>query len=253
MKIVIITQDEPFYLTQNLNYLINILPKHSEIVGCVVNEVSPFGKKESFLKKAQKTYKVFGLNFFLHYSIKYVISKFNNNNVRKYLKDNSIPEIILSKHINHAESVQRIKEYQPDLLISVLGNQIFKEPIISLAPKGCLNLHTALLPKYRGLMPSFWVLKNQEEFTGVSVFYVDKGIDSGPIIVQKKVQISNRTQEELIKHTKRLGMEAIAEAVDLIEKNKVLLIENDASRKSYYSFPTKEDVKVFKQNGKRFF
>lgn len=254
MRIVVITQDEPFYLTQSLNYLINILPKHSEIVGCVVNDVSPFGKKESFFKKAQKTYNVFGLGFFLHYSIKYVMSKFNkDSNVRNFLNNNNIPEVKLNKHINNDESVQRIKDYKPDLLISVLGNQIFKEPIINLAPKGCLNLHTALLPKYRGLMPSFWVLKNQEEFTGVSVFYVDKGIDSGPIIVQKKVKIGNRTQEELIKHTKKLGMEAIAESVDLIKKNKVVLIENDASKKSYYSFPTREDVKVFKQNGKRFF
>ena len=45
-------------------------------------------------------------------------------------------------------------------LISILGNQIFKKPLIELAPKGCINLHTALLPKYRGLMPTFWVLKN---------------------------------------------------------------------------------------------
>jgi methionyl-tRNA formyltransferase len=56
MKIVIITQDEPFYLADNLRYLIKILPKHSNIVGCVVNDVSPFGKKETFLQKAKKTY-----------------------------------------------------------------------------------------------------------------------------------------------------------------------------------------------------
>ena len=67
-----------------------------------------------------------------------------------------------------------------------MGNQIFKKQIIELAPKGCINLHTALLPKYRGLMPTFWVLKNNEKYTGVSVFFVDKGIDSGPIIVQRK-------------------------------------------------------------------
>ena len=60
MRIVIITQNEPFYLAENLNYLIDILPKHSEIVGCVVADVSPFGKKESFLKKARKTYDIFG-------------------------------------------------------------------------------------------------------------------------------------------------------------------------------------------------
>ena len=56
MKIVLITQDEPFYLQSNLSYLLKILPKNSEVVGCVLSKVSPFGKKESFLKKALKTY-----------------------------------------------------------------------------------------------------------------------------------------------------------------------------------------------------
>jgi methionyl-tRNA formyltransferase len=52
MRVIIITQNEPFYLKENLEYLIKILPNHSEIVGCVVNEVSPFGKKESFFQKS---------------------------------------------------------------------------------------------------------------------------------------------------------------------------------------------------------
>jgi len=134
-----------------------------------------------------------------------------------------------------------------------LGNQIFKKQIIELAPKGCINLHTALLPKYRGLMPTFWVLKNNEKYTGVSVFFVDKGIDSGPIIVQEKVEIGNMTQEALIKYTKKIGMECISKSIDLIEKDKVELIENDADQKTYFTFPTNIDVKVFKSNGKKFF
>jgi len=254
MKIVIITQNEPFYLAENLRYLINILPVHSKIVGCVVNDVSPFGKKETFFEKAKKTYDVFGLSFFIHYGVKFIISKIGSSKkIDTVLNNNTIPKIVLDKPINHVESVTKIKEFKPDLLLSILGNQIFKEPIIHLAPKGCLNLHTALLPVYRGLMPSFWVMKNNEKYTGVSVFYVDKGIDSGPIIVQEKVEIGNRTQEELIIYTKKLGMEAISKAIDLIEKDNVVLINNDASQKTYYSFPTKEDVKVFLKNGKRFF
>lgn len=254
MRIVIITQDEPFYLAKNLRHLMGVLPKHSEIVGCTINAVSPFGKKESFMDKAKKTHSIFGTSFFLHYGKKFVLSKLSRkNNVRKVLDEYQIPEIKLEKGINHPDSVAALQKLKPDLLLSILGNQIFKDPIINLAPKGCLNLHTALLPKYRGLMPTFWVLKNQEKYTGVSVFYVDKGIDSGSIVVQKKVEIGNRTQEELIQHTKKLGMEAIAEAVDIIEKDEVKIIENDASQKTYFTFPTKDDVKAFRKAGKKFF
>jgi methionyl-tRNA formyltransferase len=254
MRIVIITQNEPFYLTKNLRYLLTILPKHSKVVGCVVNDVSPFGKKESFFAKAKKTYKIFGFNFFMYYSLKYLKSKFNsNNNIFKFLKSNSIPIITLNETINKPQSVSKIKSFYPDLLVSILGNQIFKTPIINLALKGCINLHTSLLPKYRGLMPSFWVLKNNELKTGVSVFFVDEGIDSGPIIVQTEIEIKNRTQEELINYTKKIGMEAISKSIDLIQKNEVKLIENNHHKKTYFTFPKREDVLEFKKLGKKFF
>jgi methionyl-tRNA formyltransferase len=146
-----------------------------------------------------------------------------------------------------------LKEYQPDLLISIGRNQIFKRPLLDLATFGCVNLHTALLPKYRGLMPSFWVLKNNEKYTGVSVFFVDEGIDSGPILVQKKVEIGHRSQEELIRHTKQIGMECIIESVELIQKGSYNLIPNPAEEMTYFTFPTRNDVDEFYKAGKRFF
>jgi methionyl-tRNA formyltransferase len=96
-------------------------------------------------------------------------------------------------------------------------------------------------------------MKNNEKKTGVSVFFVDEGIDSGPIIVQTEVEIGDRNQEQLIKYTKRIGMEAIAKSIDLIKNNKVEIINNDPSKKTYYTFPTKEDVIDFKSKGKFFF
>ena len=72
-------------------------------------------------------------------------------------------------------------------------------------------------------MPTFWVLKNNEKYTGVSVFFVDEGIDSGPIIVQEKVEIANKTQQQLIKETKQIGMNLILKSIDLIDKNELKL------------------------------
>jgi len=252
MRIIIITQDEPFYLKSNLEYLTKILPNESKIVGCVVNEASPFGKKETFIEKTLKTYNIFGFNFFIHYSIKYIKSYFSKS-IKSFLTENDIPIINIEGSINSQRSLNTIKNFNPDLLVSILGNQIFKKPLIDLAPKGCINLHTALLPKYRGLMPTFWVMKNNEKHTGVSVFVVDEGIDSGPIIVQEKLEIGNLTQEQLIKRTKKIGMELISKSIDLIQRNEVKLIENDPSKKTYFTFPTRQDVIEFKKNGKKFF
>ncbi len=254
MRIIIITQNEPFYLAQNLRYLFYLMPNHSKIIGCIVSDVSPFGQKEGFLKKALKTYKIFGFKFFIYYSLKYIFSIFNpSNNVLRLLKKEKIKNIKLTKSINHIESLEIIKSYKPDLLISILGNQIFKSDLINLAPKGCINLHTALLPKFRGLMPTFWVLLKNQKKTGVSVFYVDQEIDNGPIIVQEEFVIGNKTQRQLIIETKKLGMEAIVKSVDLIYHDNVKLIANNSKKMSYFSFPTKDDVREFKKLGKRFF
>jgi len=254
MRLVILTQDDPFYLARNIDYLLKKLPPYAEVVATVVFEVSPFGKRESFPEKMKKTYNIFGLPFFVRYGFKYVASKLDSrNNVKKTLADRNIPLITIEGSINKDENLEKIRAYKPDLLVSIAGNQIFKQKLLDVATHGCVNLHTALLPKYRGLMPSFWVLKNGETHTGVSVFFVDEGIDSGPILVQNKIAIGTMSQAELIDVTKKMGMDAILESIEKIHSGGYQLIENDAAQMTYFTFPTHEDVKAFLAAGKRFY
>jgi len=254
MRVLLLTQDEPFYLAENIDYLIKSFPEHSKVVGCCLFSASPFGKREGLLQKAKKTYQIFGVRFFLYYTWKYILGVvFKARRVEAALLKNGVPIFRLQFGINDSRSVEKLKPFDPDLLVSIAGNQIFKKPIIELASRGCINLHTSLLPKHRGLLPSFWVLKNGDKETGVSVFFVDEGIDSGPILVQKRIQIGDLTQQELIKRTKKMGMEAIVKAVNMINEGEYELIENDDNVMSYNSFPTREDVKAFLARGKRFF
>ncbi len=254
MRIVILTQDDPFFLGKNIDYLVNHLPPHSEIVATVLFEVSPFGKRESFKDKMLKTLKIFGWPFFIYYGIQFLKARLSpSTSVSQVLKKHTIPVIELEKPVNHQDSLNIIQSLKPDLLVSIGGNQIFKRPLLNSATHGCINLHTALLPKYRGLMPSFWVLRFNEKYTGVSVFFVDEGIDSGEIIVQKKVEIGNRSQQQLIKDTKQIGMDCILEAIEKIHTGNYVLIPNPEEEKTYFRFPTREDVIAFKAAGKRFF
>lgn len=254
MKVILITQNDPFYLAENLQYLIDIIPDNFEIVGAVVFDVSPFGKRENFLKKALKTLSIFGIRFFLHYSFRFLMRRFDKSkSVRFVLEKNKIPIIDLASGINDPKSLAVLKKYNADVMVSIAGNQIFKQPLIDMAPNGILNLHTALLPKYRGLMPSFWVLRNCEERTGVSVFFVDSGIDSGDIVIQRELEIGDLSQDELIRESKRVGMTAIVDALISIKSGNVSLIKNDITNGSYYTFPTRFDVCAFYKAGKRFF
>ena len=252
-RIMLITQNEPFYLNNAIDYLLKILPEETEIVATVLLSPSPFGKKLTKIQKVKRTFSIFGLSFTLYYSIKFIVSKLLKKSVKQTLVDNHIPIIELKSSINSKESLKEISSWNPDLLVSIAGNEIFKKEIINLSPMGCINLHSALLPQYRGLMPSFWVLKNKEEFAGVSVFYVDEGIDSGPIIVQKKISTSNLSLDKLIIKTKKIGMESIVESIQKIINNTVTLTDNNDQEASYFSFPTKEDVNDFYKSGGKFF
>ena len=128
--------------------------------------------KEFFIKKALRTFNIFGLKFFLHYSFLFIRNKLNKKyDVIETLKELKIKQISLKNSINNKISLDIIRAEKPDIIISILGNEIFKNDLIELAPKGILNLHSSLLPKYRGLMPTFWVLRNNEKYTGVSLFF----------------------------------------------------------------------------------
>ena len=254
MKIVLLTQNDPFYLAENLKYLVKSLPSNIEVIGVILSKPSPFGGRKSFLEKSIETLRIFGYKFFFYYSFKFFKSLFDQSkNVKKTIINLNIPIINLGKSINSPKSILIIKKYNPDLIVSILGNEIFKDKIISLPKYGIINLHSSLLPKYRGLMPCFWVLKNNETITGVSVFFVDKGIDSGPILVRKKIYIKEMSHKDLIIKTKLEGMKAIIQAIKMIEDQKINLIENIDELKTYYSFPKRDDVIKFLKEGNRFF
>ena len=167
---------------------------------------------------------------------------------------NNVPLKLLNESINNNGSLNLIRSYKPDLIISILSNEIFKNEVLNLPTYGCINLHSSFLPYYKGVMPSFWVLLKKEDYTGVSVFKMDEGIDSGPIIIQKKIKISkNTTQKDLIIRTKKIGMELIIESVEKIKSGKVDFIDNPSGKGTYFSFPKKSDVDEFLKKGGKFF
>ena len=253
MRLVLITQNEKIFLSKTIDYFLRRLNSSDEVVGVVVLETSPFGKRMSLFKKITSTFNIFGYKFVLRYLIDLIKITISCKDVLSVLKRNKINIIKLHESINSNQSLDILNKLDADLFISISCNEIFKKKLIDIPHHGTINLHSALLPKYRGLMPSFWVLKNKEKQTGVTVFFVDEGIDSGPILVQKKLYLGELSQWRLIEITKYLGIEAIIEAIDLIRFNDVKLIDNDSNEATYYSFPSKQDVAEFKKNGGKFF
>ena len=253
LRVGILTQDDPFYLPEAIAYLISTLLRNFEIVFISVLPQSISGKRQSFYKKIFSTIRVFGFKFFIKYAISYIIKRLiKRRSIGTVANKYSIPTLKVTGSINDKMNLKSIAHYKPDVLVSIGASQIFKLDLISLPPLGCLNLHTGLLPKYRGLMPTFWAMLNEEKVAGISVFLVDEGIDSGPIVVQKRVEIGEKSQQELIQSTKKLGMQAIIEALYIIQRGNAVLIPNESKYASYFGFPTRSDVLLFLSKGKTF-
>ena len=130
--------------------------------------------------------------------------------------------------------------------------QIFKKPLIELAPRGCLNIHGAILPAYRGVMPSFWMLAHDEREAGVSIFFVNEDIDAGELCGQRTFEIGpDETLDAFLRRSKRIAADLLLEVLAALEEGRVPRTPLDLSKGSYYSWPDREAVGAFRANGRR--
>ena len=182
----------------------------------------------------------------------------HNNNVpstsiRKVSHNYNIPFYKINK-INSQQFNKLIDIYNPDLLVSLSCPQIIGKKVRDRFPLGCINVHGAPLPRYRGLMPAFWVLRNGESVTAVTVHDLAPKLDDGDILVQHEVSITPEdTWDSLVKKTKSEGALALIDAIQAIKNNSVKRKPNLESDATYYSFPTSQDRKVFLSLGRNFF
>ena len=127
--------------------------------------------------------------------------------------------------IKAAEAVEESKQYPADIFVVAAFGQILSEEILNMPKYGCINIHASLLPKYRGAAPIQWSIIDGEEETGITIMQMDKGLDTGDILFQKKVAITaEETGESLFDKLALTGAEFVVEALERIEKGEDLYI-----------------------------
>ena len=99
-------------------------------------------------------------------------------------------EVITGKKVRDMGVIQRITEVSPDLIFCIGGMQIIPKEVLAIPKQGTLNIHPALLPKYRGRFSTVHALFNNETETGATLHFMDENLDSGPIIAQKRFPIT---------------------------------------------------------------
>jgi methionyl-tRNA formyltransferase len=126
------------------------------------------------------------------HEIAFIVARFDHQD--PVLKDWSIKldvPFLVHPDVNSADFLKKLYDHGSEILVSMSFNQIMKDEIIQLAPRGFINCHAGALPFYRGRNPLNWALINGEKYFGVTVHYIDSGIDSGDIIARRTVPITH--------------------------------------------------------------
>lgn len=154
--------------------------------------------------------------------------------------------------VNSPEFIEEVRSFEPDLFISIRFGKIFKDDIINVPKKGILNLHSAILPDYRGIMGTLHNLKDPKEQYGCTLHYIDSGtIDTGQIITIAKKEINK--DRSLLWHIIQLYPMGCQLIIDSIQKltsiDRLPSQSQDMNVGNYYSLPTEQDFKLLKENG----
>jgi len=162
-------------------------------------------------------------------------------------------EVHRVRSLNSPESRALLSALAPDLLISMACPEILRRRTLSIPSRAALNVHSALLPRNRGMLPTFWSLMESPPRPGVTVHLMNERLDDGEILLQREIPVDRRrtTLEALLAESKRVAAELLVEAIDAYDRGSPVTFPNPASEATVNTFPSRRDVREFRRRGWR--
>jgi methionyl-tRNA formyltransferase len=252
LRIVVVTQDDPFYVPLFFERFLADLPEAVSVRSIVC--LNSFN--ESLPELIQRMYRLYGLRNFLRRGVEFAARTtadrigFGNHSVASVAEENGIATQTADS-VNTDEFVAMLEREEIDVVLSVSAPEIFDERVLSAPNWGCLNVHTAELPKYRGMLPTFWALYHGEDRIGVTVHTMADEVDCGEIARQTTFRVSpENTLDDVIKRGKRVGGTLAAEVLAEVVEGTVTLSPMDGEE-SYFSFPTQQERRKLQRQGRK--
>lgn len=149
----------------------------------------------------------------------------------KQLKASPVKECALAagllvyqpEKVKSPEGIAALRALSPEVIVVVAYGQILSPEILSLPPKGCINVHASLLPSYRGAAPIHWAVINGEQETGITTMLMDAGLDTGDMLLKEKIEIpSQATTGEIHDRLAVLGGELLIQTLKAWEKGSLI-------------------------------
>jgi len=182
------------------------------------------------------------------FDIELVVTKKDGTNKRGKIVESPVALLARKYNLNvlklesFKEEKEKIENLKPDLIVTAAYGKILPEYILSIPKYGCINVHASLLPKYRGSNPICEAIRNGDKKTGVTIMYMDKGMDTGDIIEKKEIEIEESDNlTTLTNKLSILGSSMICDVIRKIEAGTNERVMQDNSLATYTKMITKED------------
>jgi methionyl-tRNA formyltransferase len=170
--------------------------------------------------------------------------KIKTSPVKKLALAKNIP-LIQPKRLKDEGVYEKITSWAPDIVIVVAFGQILRSNILELPRFGCINVHASLLPRWRGAAPIQAAIFHGDLETGVTIMKMDSGIDTGPILTQRSIEIlPGESAESLSDRLSILGAELLIKTIEDYEKGTIIPQNQESGNATYAPMIKKEDGKL---------
>jgi methionyl-tRNA formyltransferase len=247
MKLAFLSAADPLYLPQFFERVLKEFRRETDYVYVV----PPLYKGQTPRAAAWRYYRTFGARAVVGLLRRLIQAKLSRSSIAHVCARLRVGHGVVTD-VNAPEFIAELKRQEIDFVISVSCPQIFKKALLEAPTRGCLNIHGALLPRYRGVMPSFWMLANGEREAGVTVYLMNEDIDAGEVVGQRSFEIKpNETLDEFLRRSKRVSAELLIDVLCELREGTGTRQAMDMSDGSYYSWPDRDAVRRFSEAGRR--
>ncbi len=247
MKLTFLTTDDPIYLPAFYDQV--LAQRAADTVAVYV--VPPLYRKQTPADAAVRYARTFGLGAAGKLAARVAGAKLRRRSIASCCARWGVQCEEIAD-VNDSRFMDRLRAEAADVLVSVSTPQIYKRELITIPRLGILNIHGAILPQYRGVMPSFWMMANGERQAGVSIYFVDERIDSGERVGLRTFEIGpHETLDRFITRSKGIAAELLLEVLEGVEQGTLVRQPLDLEAGSYFSWPDADSVRRFRAAGRR--
>ena len=248
LRVLIVTEDDPLYVARFFEVFLDEYPRDA-IEVCAITVDRAF--HEPLWRTARRIMRLYGPADFVRLGLRFAHHKLRGAGIDTLARRAGI-RILPTTSVNDEAYVEQVRAMAPDVIVSVAAPEIFRKGILAAAPRGCVNIHSGRLPKYRGMMPNFWQMLHGESEAVVTVHEMAEKLDAGAVLGTRPVPIRPRDSlDRVVTETKRQGARLMIDVLLRIRDGDVAPEPLNLSEAEYFSFPGREDARAFRKRGHR--